>query len=667
MNRLIAYGLVACAALALFAPASASAQAPAAQAAATAATTRELLVFPVASHLAGDETRSLAPVTIAESLRSAAQQAMPELSVLNRADTERLLAAKPLPGCTANCEGQAARAIGADLVLITELTSFEGQVNATLTLTDAKSLAIVGRENVSVKRARNLERNLPRLVGLLLARVGKIQPVAGDAARPAAVAAPVNAATGTGTVAAAAPVAAPPSAPERPVEPKVEARSDSKVEPRQPPVLPPLPAGLQPSAPIPAETSPDALVARDVALGSEEAGKLQPGEAEKAWRVLAATPPVNPFKDAANLRARQWADYRAARQLFDKQREDDRSNLLKILPLRSVTDGVKLDFLSRFAKLYGAADARELLPAIDKVELKAAAEGALGCEANDAQSCLVISRAAGAAGDKARQQSFLERACAAGSPEACEEFGTALADSPAPGQDLSRASAALKVACDGGRGRACSLLATIGTFGEGGTPDPALLEKGCVAGDGQSCMRLGLMTEAGTGVKADASRAEAFFRLGCKFNNAGACSKFNSYQQRADAAEAERQRVADKARQQKEADALAFDAAASARSSRRTAGVVLILAGLASGAGAAYCLYAGNSTNDDIKAGKFKTAADLQSALDTGATYNLAAIIAGGAGAAILGTGLLLFGLNGAPDTKVAVLPGSILIAGRFP
>lgn len=630
----------------------ASAQGSAAPAAGKPAARQVLAVLDVASRLEGEDAKAVDPAKLAQTVRAAAAAALPDLAVLGRPEMLKALAARPAPAgveCKESCEALAGRRIGADLVISAVLVRGE-KYTLDLSLHDVRTLATLGTEKVAVKAVKNLDGNLPRLTGLLLARLGK------KADDPAAPPAPP-------LVAASAPPVAPPA----PVEPAPRVPLTSS---RPPPEVAPLPAQLLPTAQVPVDTSPDALVARDTALAADEGGKARPAEAEKAWRAVADAPGVNPFKQAAQLRVRQWGEFRAARDAFDKQRSEDRASILKVLPLRSVNDALKADMLLRYAKLYSVAEARELLPGIDQAAARASAEALLGCEAKDAQACWQGAQVAAEAGDKPRRFSFLDKACALSLAEACEEVGVALAQGEGVGKDPARSAAVLKQACEAGRGRACSWLATVSVVGNEGTPDPALLEKGCVAGDGQSCMRLGLMTEGGKGVKADEARALTFFRLGCKFHNAGACSKFNYYQQRAEA-DAEAQRRQEEAlRARKAAVESARQAEAASRGSRRVVAGVLVGLGLAAGVGAGAFAFLGNAKNDEVRTGKYATAAEIQAVIDSGKTMNLAAIGTAGLGAALVATGAVLFILNpsaDAKDPKVAVLPGGLLISARFP
>ena len=79
---------------------------------------------------------------------------------------------------------------------------------------------------------------------------------------------------------------------------------------------------------------------------------------------------ANPFRETAEMRARQWEIYDDTRRAYEAQLAHDTSQLHKILPLASVTESAKLDLLMRFARAYGAAEAAPLISLLPGVALR---------------------------------------------------------------------------------------------------------------------------------------------------------------------------------------------------------------------------------------------------------------------------------------------------------
>jgi TPR repeat protein len=287
-------------------------------------------------------------------------------------------------------------------------------------------------------------------------------------------------------------------------------------------VLPDVPA---PAEPLPEEgalnldASANVLVAWDRARRLEARGKESPEDAAEAWRRLATMNGQNPFREIAATRAQQWEAYATAKHASDIQRDRDTARLRKILPLASVTDTAKIDMLVRFASAYGFDKVSPLVALLPSPELRARAELSLDCEVKEAHACVQLARAADDAKDAKAAVDYLDRACAAGSSEACAEAGDRWLQGDA--RDPARAVPALQRGCDGGSAPACVRLARVYEEGDGVAADAKgaadARERACTSGDGKSCRRLAGMTD-------EAGRVADLLRKGCDGGDGVSCA-----------------------------------------------------------------------------------------------------------------------------------------------
>ena len=397
----------------------------------------------------------------------------------------------------------------------------------------------------------------------------------------------------------------------------------------------------------------DALVARDRALEMDKSGKEHPDDAAKAWQAVADVPGSNPFRKEAAGRAGEWRAFADKKNAYDKQLASDTGNLRKLLPLRSVPPEVKIQLLVEYARRYGADSpntVEQLVELVQPPDARSDASAALRCESKDASSCLSLARAALGRGDTAGAMDSFDRACAAGSTEACEELGMRMAGGSTE-RDRFRGSTALEKACSAGRGAACAKLAST-------ERDPAkaarLTEEACNGRDAASCLRL---------ASKEPARAAQLRRKACDFGDQPTCAAIRAEEERATAARV----AAENKAQAEQAARERAQVASRERQSCRNTGWLLDGVGAASAAAFGFFLYSGSKQNDTIKAGGFATRADLQSAVDKGKTYNKIAIVTGVASAALIGVGTILVLSNSGSDVQVAAVPSGLVIAGRFP
>ena len=287
-------------------------------------------------------------------------------------------------------------------------------------------------------------------------------------------------------------------------------------------VLPEVPAPAQPlseDGALNLDASTNVLVAWDRARQIEAGGKDHPEDAAEAWRRLAILGGQNPFREIAATRAQQWDAYAAAKHASDIQRERDAARLRRILPLPSVTDPAKVEMLVRFASAYGFDKVSPLVALLPSPELRARAELSLDCEVKEAHACVQLARAADDAKDAKAAVEFLDRACSAGSAEACAEVGDRWLEGEV--RDPARAVPALQKGCDAGSAPACVRLARVYEEGDGVAADAKLAvesrEKACATGDGKSCRRLAGMTD-------EAGRVADLLRKGCDGGDGVSCA-----------------------------------------------------------------------------------------------------------------------------------------------
>ena len=278
------------------------------------------------------------------------------------------------------------------------------------------------------------------------------------------------------------------------------------------------PAG-QPTPPAPlgkleaAGVDANVLVAFDQARAAEAQSA---DDAAAAWRVASELPGVNPFREIAAARGKEWQAYAESRRAFEVQLARDTARLKKVLPLAAVTDGTKIELLVRYTRAYGAQRAALLFPLVPATALSAA-QLSVGCEAKDASMCVALARQAQ---DPKVAVDYLDQACTAGDPAACTEAGDRFLR--AETRDPAKAVASLQRGCAAGGAPACARLARVYEEGDGAAPNRALAaetrDKACTAGDGASCRRLAC------DVPSELPRAAELWQRGCKAGDSISCA-----------------------------------------------------------------------------------------------------------------------------------------------
>jgi TPR repeat protein len=289
---------------------------------------------------------------------------------------------------------------------------------------------------------------------------------------------------------------------------------------------PPGPLGTAPeSLTVDYDVDADVLVLYDQARTAEAAAADHPEAAARAWNALARAPGENPFRDLASSRGEEWDSYAAKKRAYDAQRAADSSRLRKVLPLRWVSEWVKLELVERYARSYGAEPASQILPPTRLPALREKASLALACEAKEAGKCVALAGLADAANQSRVAVAYLDRACGAGSTKACSDAGDRFL--AAPNRDVERALAALGRGCDAKGAEACARLARVYEEGDGAKVDLAaasdLRDRACTAGDGNSCRRLACLIDTSANEAAKA-RAEELWSSGCTAGDAQSCA-----------------------------------------------------------------------------------------------------------------------------------------------
>jgi len=436
-----------------------------------------------------------------------------------------------------------------------------------------------------------------------------------------------------------------------------------------------------PAVPAPAEPPGDALnleadagvlVAWDRARRIDAHGKESPEQAAAAWRRVAEMPGQNPFREIALTRAGEWEAYAAGRRAIDAQLASDTARLRRVLPLASVTDSTKIDLLVRFAAAHGFDKVSPLAALLPSPELRARAELSLDCEVKEAHACVQLARSADEAKDAKAALDYLDRACAAGAPDACAESGDRWLQGDL--RDPARAVAALQRGCDASNAAACVRLARVYEEGDGAVANAKtavdLREKACSAGDGKSCRRLAGMSE-------EPARVADLLRKGCDGGDAVSCALSTKEpalvqrQLQEAAAGAAKPAPAARPASATEKPAAKPPPPSSPRTEvqrphdRAAAGAAMVAFG-ALAATAAVMM----NTDDSQPRRYLRTQLVADQQPQSGSSRTGITIVAGGIAALSVGAGLVLLFTKPdkpeAPKVGVGVSPGGVVVAGKF-
>jgi TPR repeat protein len=136
-------------------------------------------------------------------------------------------------------------------------------------------------------------------------------------------------------------------------------------------------------------------------------------------------------------------------------------------------------------------------------------------------------RSGGRGPDSDHALELYQKACLAGSADACADEGHHLMDRPDRANDTI---AVLELSCDLGSGAGCAHFAFLYATGSGKIAPKddkraaALYAKACDLGDAKGCYNAGIMAEEGRGVARDLARAIARYEEACAGGSSTGCT-----------------------------------------------------------------------------------------------------------------------------------------------
>jgi uncharacterized protein len=134
-------------------------------------------------------------------------------------------------------------------------------------------------------------------------------------------------------------------------------------------------------------------------------------------------------------------------------------------------------------------------------------------------------RSGGRGPDSDRALELYQKACLAGSSDACADEGHHLMERPDRANDTI---AVLELSCDLGSAAGCAHFAFLYATGKLVTKDDkksaSLYAKSCDLGDAKGCYNAGLMAEEGRGVGRDLARAIARYEEACEGGSSTGCT-----------------------------------------------------------------------------------------------------------------------------------------------
>ncbi|MFN7131209.1 MAG: hypothetical protein ACK4N5_03950 [Myxococcales bacterium] len=134
--------------------------------------------------------------------------------------------------------------------------------------------------------------------------------------------------------------------------------------------VPALPENLRTGGAIDVDVDADVLVAYDAALQADARGADRPDAAAEAWAKVASFTRKNPYRDDAAVRAKHWREFGQRQRELAQQREADRQQLKKILPLSAVGVDRKEQLIAQYAKLYGGEAVVELIGEVQPADVR---------------------------------------------------------------------------------------------------------------------------------------------------------------------------------------------------------------------------------------------------------------------------------------------------------
>ncbi|MDB4975399.1 MAG: Sel1 domain protein repeat-containing protein [Myxococcaceae bacterium] len=159
---------------------------------------------------------------------------------------------------------------------------------------------------------------------------------------------------------------------------------------------------------------------------------------------------------------------------------------------------------------------------VERDEVRGRALYVQACDGGDAPACtLLAEQMISDASTSERALALFAQACHRGDPLACNEYGEQLMRHPEHG---TQSAIYFERACAGGVGSACrSVLAQEHDT----SPERSreLLDRGCHAGDAESCVQLGDVYRGGTDVPQSNPQAAARYGAACDLSNLSGCMK----------------------------------------------------------------------------------------------------------------------------------------------
>ena len=560
-------------------------------------------------------------LSLADRVRRAAKEALPTAALVSREETNALLP-DLAEGCAGDCAVRAGRNLIADLVVSGAAGRREQRLFLSLEMRETREGELVNSVTVTAASAEEL--------------AGAAATATADLLRPLSL--PASAAANPGKARAAEPAAFAVGAPALPE--------------------PPGPLGAAPEGlTVDYDVDADALVLYDRARTADVAGTDHPEAAARAWNALARAPGENPFRDLASERGEVWDSYAAKKRAYDAQRASDSSRLRKVLPLKWVSEWVKVELVERYARSYGAEPASQILPQNRLPALREKASLALACGAKDAEKCATLAALADAANEPRVAVAYLDRGCDAGSTKACSVAGDRFLS--APTRDVERALSVLGRGCDAKGAEACARLARVYEEGDGAKVDLAaasdLRDRACAAGDGGSCRRLACLIDTSASAAAKA-RADELWTSGCAAGDAQSCALIRAARA-SKGVEPARAVETSQPPPPPDIDA-AMQAHEYALQRRQSLGIGLLAIGTVLGSGAA-AIALDSEAGGRVRRDRFdRRPPTMAYVLGAGAVLSLAS-----------GLGVLLSKPDPEPPRKltVGVAPGAVLLSGPIP
>jgi len=213
-------------------------------------------------------------------------------------------------------------------------------------------------------------------------------------------------------------------------------------------------------------------------------GKFFPEYIIKSWSNLTAVPPSkNPYYEVASEQLKKWESfrdnvrsYKDQQKKFEDQRIDDREKLLKVLPLKVVSDSQKralmVKYMEIYSPFYGINDIDSIIIKLDIFASKKMNELLYNeylytemeekCSKGEGSSCYILASMTEV--EKPEQAvAFFEKACEKGVVDGCIKSGKIYYEK----DDEKRSFALFSNACGWESGEGCHIAAYMTEIGYG--------------------------------------------------------------------------------------------------------------------------------------------------------------------------------------------------------